>query len=96
LKDSIPKKEKVLRQKLILETQKKNAEELNSSSLGKIYRVLIDRKENNYFIGRTYKDAPEVDQEVFVNSDRKLSIGEFCNAEIYDFEEFDLFGEVTK
>jgi ribosomal protein S12 methylthiotransferase len=96
LKDRIPKKEKLLRQKLVLEAQKKIAEELNSSSLGKTYRVLIDRKENDYYIGRTYRDAPEVDQEVYVSSERKLKVGDFYDVEIFDFEEFDLFGEVTK
>lgn len=96
LKDSVPKKEKLLRQKLILETQKKIAEELNSASLGKTFRVLIDRKENDYYIGRTQKDAPEVDQEVFVSSGRKLEIGNFYEVKIFDYEEFDLFGMVTK
>ena len=96
LKDRIPKKEKLLRQKLILEAQKKIAEELNSDSLGKTYRVLIDRKEKEYFIGRTYKDAPEVDQEVYITYDKKLKTGKFFDVKIYDFEEFDLFGEVTK
>jgi ribosomal protein S12 methylthiotransferase len=96
LKDRIPKKEKLLRQKLVLEVQKKIAEELNASSLGKTYRVLIDRKENDYFIGRTYKDAPEVDQEVFIDGNKEIKTGDFCNVEIYDYEEFDLFGKVIK
>lgn len=96
LKDKIPKKEKLFRQKLILDAQREIAEELNSSSLGKIFRVLIDRKENDYFVGRTYKDAPEVDQEVYVNNERTLKVGEFFNVKIFDYEEFDLFGQVTK
>jgi ribosomal protein S12 methylthiotransferase len=96
LKDNVTKKEKMLRQKLILETQKKIAEENNSESIGKIYKVLIDRKEDENFIGRTYKDAPEVDQEVFVSGDNNLKIGEFYNVRMFDSEEFDLFGEVTK
>ncbi len=96
LKDKIPKKEKLFRQKLILDAQREIAEELNSSSLGKIFRVLIDRKENDYFVGRTYKDAPEVDQEVYVNNERTLKVGEFFNVKIFDYEEFDLFAQVTK
>jgi ribosomal protein S12 methylthiotransferase len=96
LKDRIPRKEKLLRQKLILEAQKQVAEELNASSVGKIFRVLIDRKENDYYIGRTYKDAPEVDQEVYVDSKKELKIGKFYDIEIFDFEEFDLFGDVIK
>ncbi|MFA5404732.1 MAG: 30S ribosomal protein S12 methylthiotransferase RimO, partial [Ignavibacteria bacterium] len=96
LKDGIPKKEKMLRQKLILDAQKKNAEELNSYSLGKTFKVLIDRNENEYYIGRTYKDAPEVDQEVYVSKAKNLKVGDFFDVKIYDCEEFDLFGEVTK
>jgi ribosomal protein S12 methylthiotransferase len=58
--------------------------------------VLIDSKEDECFIGRTYKDAPEVDQEVYVSNDKKIKTGEFCDVKIFDFEEFDLFGEVIK
>ena len=96
LKDNIPKKEKLHRQKLILEAQKKIAEENNSLSIGKNFKVLIDRKEGEHFIGRTYKDAPEVDQEVFVSGSENLKIGNFYNVSIFDSEEFDLFGEVIK
>lgn len=96
LKDRLPRKEKMLRQKLVLEAQKKIAEELNALSLGKIIRVLLDRKENDYFVGRTYKDAPEVDQEVFVDGNKEIETGNFYDVEIYDYEEFDLFGRVIK
>lgn len=96
LKDSIPKKEKLLRQKLVLDAQKSNAEKQNSLLLGKTVKVIIDRKENEYFVGRTYKDAPEVDQEVFIDGGKELKPGMFGKVKIYDFEEFDLFGEVTK
>lgn len=96
IKDIIPKREKLLRQRLILEEQRKIAEELNSYSVGKIYRVLTDRLEDGYFIGRTYRDAPEVDQEVYLTRDKNLKIGKFFDAKIYDYEEFDLFGEVIK
>jgi ribosomal protein S12 methylthiotransferase len=96
LKDNVTKKEKMLRQKLILEAQKKIAVENNSDSVGKTYKVLIDRKEDESFIGRTYKDAPEVDQEVFVSGDDNLKAGDFYNVKMFDCEEFDLFGEVIK
>lgn len=96
LKDDVPKKEKLQRQKLILEAQKKIAEENNSESVGKDFKVLIDRKEDEHFIGRTYKDAPEVDQEVFVTDNGTIRTGEFRKVRIFDCEEFDLFGEVIK
>ncbi len=93
--DRIPLKEKLLRQKLILDAQKEISLENNISSIGKSERVLIDRKENGYSIGRSYKDAPEIDQEVYVNDD-SLMTGEFYDVKIFDTEEFDLFAEVEK
>jgi len=96
LKDDVPKKEKMLRQKLILDEQKKIAEENNARSVGKVFKVLVDRKENGQYVGRTYKDAPEVDQEVFITDNGEINSGSFCNVKIFDNEEFDLFGEVIK
>jgi len=96
LNDDVPKKEKMQRQKLILDAQKKIAEENNARSVGKVFKVLIDRKEDEQYVGRTYKDAPEVDQEVFVVDNGKIKTGEFYSVKIFDNEEFDLFGEVIK
>jgi len=62
--------------------------------LNRVCRVIIDRKEFDYYIGRTYKDAPEIDQEVYIKSNKKLIDGNFYDAMIYDYEEFDLFGEI--
>jgi len=95
LEDNVPYKEKLLRQKAILDTQKVIAAEKNSELIGKIYDVLIDEKIGNYYIGRTYKDAPEIDQNVYIESDTKLNIGDFYKTRIFDFEEFDLFGKVV-
>lgn len=93
--DRIPYKEKLRRQKELLDIQKKISEENNKNTTGKELKVLIDRMENDYYIGRSYKDAPEVDQEIFVSpTNRSLRTGEFYNVRIYDYEEFDLFGEV--
>jgi ribosomal protein S12 methylthiotransferase len=94
LKDEISQKEKNRRQKRILDAQKKVSEELNRNMLNRVCKVIIDRKDSGYYIGRTYKDAPEIDQEVYIQSKSKLNIGEFYEAKIYDYEEFDLFGEI--
>jgi ribosomal protein S12 methylthiotransferase len=93
LPDKIPYKEKLRRQKLLLEAQRENSIAANEKSVGGVTKVLIDRKENDYYIGRSYKDAPEIDQEIFVNSVNPLKTGEFYKVQINDFEEFDLFGE---
>lgn len=93
--DRIPYKEKLRRQKELLDIQKKISEENNKNTTGKELKVLIDRMENDYYIGRSYKDAPEVDQEIFVSpTNRSLRTGEFYNVRVYDYEEFDLFAEV--
>lgn len=91
--DRIPAREKRMRQKLLLDAQKAISLQANENTIGKILKVMIDRKENDCYIGRSYRDAPEIDQEVYVQGNG-LKTGEFYNTQIYDYEEFDLFGEV--
>lgn len=67
LKDNVPPRIKKLRADSIMALQKGISEELNKAKIGKTFKVLIDRKEGNYFIGRTEHDSPEVDNEVYVN-----------------------------
>lgn len=93
-KDDASQREKNKRHKKILDLQKKVSEKKNRDMLNRVCRVIIDRKEFDYYIGRTYKDAPEIDQEVYIKSNKKLIDGRFYNAKIYDYEEFDLFGEI--
>lgn len=94
LPDRIPKKEKILRQKLILDKQREISLGKNRDSMKKVFKVLIDRKENDCYIGRTYKDAPEIDQEVYVDLNKKIKAGNFYDVKIYDYEDYDLFGEL--
>lgn len=94
IEDRIPYKEKLNRQKAILDLQRGISIEKNRNDIGKICKVIIDRKENNYFIGRSYKDAPEIDQEIYIGN-TGLEIGNFYDVKIFDAEEFDLFGEVV-
>jgi ribosomal protein S12 methylthiotransferase len=91
--DRIPQKEKLNRQKILLDAQRLISIEKNLDSVGKVIKVLIDRKENDYYIGRSYKDSPEIDQEIYINS-MELNTGEFYDVRIFDAEEFDLFGEI--
>ena len=95
LKDEISQKEKNSRQKRILDAQRKVSEELNSKMLNRVCKVIVDRYESGSYIGRTYKDAPEIDQEVFIQSKSELKTGDFCDVKIFDYEEFDLFGEIV-
>ena len=95
--DTLSEEEKQERVSEIMEIQQGISLELNQGKIGKIYKTLIDRKEGNYFIGRTEYDSPEVDNEVLVDArEVYLRIGDFVNVEIDKAEEFDLFGKVVQ
>ena len=68
--------------------------EINAAKVGKKMRIIIDREEPDYYIGRTEFDSPDVDGEVLVKKDRPLTIGEFYQAEITGAEDFDLYANI--
>jgi len=72
--------------------------ELNQNKIGKTFKVLFDKAEGDYFIGRTEFDSPEVDNEVLVkiNEQNHIRIGDFANVQIKSADHFDLFGDVVK
>jgi ribosomal protein S12 methylthiotransferase len=92
--DDIPDEVKQERADRIMEIQNGIAKEHNQKTIGKSLKVIIDREEGDYFIGRTEYDSPEVDQEVLLHKDdnKALNIGEFYTVEITDSEDYDLFG----
>jgi ribosomal protein S12 methylthiotransferase len=95
--DDVPEEEKQRRVDDIMKAQEEISYELNQEKIGKEYRVLIDRKEGDYFVGRTEHDSPEVDNEVLI--DRKeytLPTGEFTRIKVRDAGEFDLYGDVVQ
>jgi ribosomal protein S12 methylthiotransferase len=97
LNDDVPDKVKQERAQQIMDLQQGISFELNQQKVGKDFKVLIDRKEGNYFIGRTEFDSPEVDNEVLVDArEHFLRIGDFAQIRINNAEEFDLFGEPVK
>jgi ribosomal protein S12 methylthiotransferase len=94
LGDPVPEKVKLEREKILMEIQKKISSKKNKSLLGKELNVLIDRMEGNFYIGRSYRDAPEVDGEVLIPlNGYKLESGNFCVAKINNYNEYDLYGE---
>jgi ribosomal protein S12 methylthiotransferase len=95
LGDPIKTKEKNHRVKEIMELQEAISLQHNQEKVGKVMRVLIDRKEDDFYVGRTEFDSPEVDNLVFVNADKKLNIGEFYPVLIKEAESYDLFGEMV-
>lgn len=95
LEDDVPQEVKDKRVEEIMEIQSQISWELNQEKIGKKYRVLIDRKEGGYFIGRTEHDSPDVDNEVLIKADNiYLPLGDFVNVEITEASEFDLVGNV--
>ena len=94
LADTIPPNVKQERADRIMELQQQISLELNSSKIGKSYRVIIDAEEDEFYIGRTEYDSPEVDNEVLIRKSKTLQTGEFYQVRIKDAGEFDLFGEI--
>lgn len=89
--DDIPNEIKEEREAQIMEAQAQISFELNQEKVGKQYKVLIDRKEGEYYIGRTEFDSPEVDDEVLISSEKPMLIGNFSQVEITDADEYDLY-----
>ncbi len=76
-----------------MEIQQQISAELNRNKIGKTFKVIIDRKEDGYYVGRTEFDSPEVDGEVLVSSLSELKKGAFYEVKITGAEDYDLFGE---
>ena len=80
----------------LMDLQEGISRELNQQKIGKTFKVLFDRKEGGYFIGRTEFDSPEVDNEVLIDARKHyVRVGDFANVKITDAEEFDLYGELV-
>jgi len=94
LDDNVPHEEKERRAQDIMETQQEISYELNQGKIGKVFRTLIDKKEAGRYLGRTEFDSVEVDNEVVIHSEKKLSIGEFYNVRMTKAYDYDLEGEV--
>ena len=94
LGDPIPREIKEERMATLMEIQKEISEEKNRTLIGKQVKVVIDSLDNEYYIARSERDSPEVDGEVLINAkDKMLTIGEFYHVDIYDCNEYDLFGK---
>lgn len=92
-KDDIPSDAKEARVAELMDIQQNISAELNESLIGKIFKVIIDRKEGEFFVGRSEFDSPEVDQEILISAEHLLEPGNFYNILITKSTEFDLYGE---
>ena len=95
LVDDVPEDVKMQRANEIMEIQSQISWELNQEKIGKEFKVVIDRKEGSYFVGRTQYDSPDVDNEVLINAEKGyIRTGDFVNVIITGAEDFDLYAKV--
>ncbi|WP_314198050.1 30S ribosomal protein S12 methylthiotransferase RimO [Capnocytophaga sputigena] len=94
LADDVSEEVKLQRANEIMELQSQISWELNQAKVGKVFRCLIDRKEGNYFVGRTEYDSPDVDNEVLIDAKKHyVKIGDFTDVKIIEAADYDLYGE---
>lgn len=95
LEDTIPAEEKEARAQEIMEVQQEISFEKNQEKIGQTFKTLIDKKESGRYLGRTEFDSVEVDNEVIIQTNKKLPIGEFVNVKITKAYDYDLEGEIV-
>jgi ribosomal protein S12 methylthiotransferase len=97
LVDDVPEEIKQQRADAIMEIQQEISFEKNQEKIGNTYKVLIDKKDGAYFVGRTEYDSPEVDNEVLIDASIDYAtVGSFVNVKIDTAEDFDLYGHIVK
>lgn len=94
-KDDVPPEEKQRRLDKLMALQQTISAEIEAEKVGQVMRVIIDRKEGEYYVGRTEYCSPEVDPEVLVCTDKSLRMGDFYQVRITDSEEFDIYAELA-
>ncbi len=96
LKDSVSEKIKKQRADAVMKLQQEISYNLNQKKVGQTFKVLFDRKETDYFVGRTEFDSPDVDNEVLVKANKEtyIRIGDFANVKINEASDFDLYGKL--
>ena len=97
LEDNVPQEVKQERANEIMEIQSQISWELNQEKIGQEFKVVIDRKEGQYFVGRTEFDSPDVDNEVLIDATKTyLKTGEFATVKVIEAADFDLYAEVVQ
>lgn len=93
--DEIPEKTKQKRVEKLMEMQQGISGEINATMTGKVMKVIVDRKEGLFHIGRSQYDSPEVDQEILISADKNIKPGTFVDVKITGSTEFDLYAELV-
>lgn len=96
LGDEISDEVKEERLSILMETQKEISLDYNQKQIGKKKKVIIDSRDNDYFIARSQSETPEVDGEILIPSKKRIKIGQFYDVEIYDANEYDLYANILK
>jgi ribosomal protein S12 methylthiotransferase len=94
LGDPVSEEEKKRRLEVLMEVQKEISAEKNKNLLGTRLKVLIEDRENGYYVGRSYRDAPEIDGDVLIPAGNNIRIGNFYDVEFYDYDDYDVFGKL--
>ena len=96
LEDDVPEAVKIERANTIMEIQSRISWEMNQEKIGQVFRCMIDRKDGDFYIGRTEFDSPEVDNEVRIPAGGAyLKLGDFASIRVTDASDYDLFGELA-
>ena len=95
VQDDVPEEVKQERSDEIMALQQGISEELNQAKIGQTFKVMVDRKESGFFVGRTEHDSPEVDNEVLIPAEQFARQGDFVQVKINKAEEFDLYGDIV-
>lgn len=95
LENNVNEEEKERRAQEIMDVQQEISYQKNEAKIGKTFKVIIDKKEAGKYLGRTEFDSVEVDNEVIINSEKKLNPGDFINVKITKAYDYDLEGEVV-
>lgn len=93
-KDGIPQEVKQDRLDYLMRVQEGISADVNASKVGQTFRVIVDREEEDFYVGRTQYDSPEVDPEILISKDTPLSPGSFYQVKVIDAQAFDLYGKV--
>lgn len=94
MENQIDEEVKARRQEVLMNAQYYITEQANKEKIGKTYKVIIDEKTENNYVGRSYLDSPEIDSGIIFTSSNEHNVGDFVNVRITDFDGYDLFGEV--
>lgn len=93
-KDEIPQEVKQERLDYLMRVQEGISADVNASKVGQTFRVIVDREEEDFYVGRTQYDSPEVDPEILISKETPLSTGSFYQVKVIDAQAFDLYGKV--